>query len=147
MPKITGQFKSDERPSDTKSVVLHKERDARLLDHVNKTKGESNFWRQAGYFYLDFMAWLATQPGAPDPGQTFVYYQNWLEQCQAQPSNVQANVDPETIAAVILPGMREVLEAVLSTALVGVSVSTASALPSAEAQELADSFSTELVLE
>jgi hypothetical protein len=143
------KFKSDDRPSDTKSVVLNKEADARLLEHLKQLKGqtESQFWRATGYFYLDFMAWRSTQPGAPEPGQAFVYYQTWLEQRQAQPANVQATVDAESIAAAILPGVRDVFEAALSTALAGASVARAGAPPASQVMELADLFSTELVLE
>lgn len=145
-------FKSDARPSDTKSVVLNRERDARLLAHVNQTKRESNFWRSAGYFYLDFMAWLSTQPDAPEPGQPFAVYRAWLES-RLLPSPPGRGVggeglDPESIAAALLPAMREVLEAVLTTRLAGL---TATAGAPAEADlftlDFADAFSSELVLE
>lgn len=145
-------FKSDTRPSDTKSVVLNRERDARLLDHVNRTKGESGFWRAAGYFYLDFMAWLESQPDAPVPGQTFAIYRAWLDS-RLLPSPPGRGVggeglDPDTIAAALLPAMREVLEAVLATRLAGLTV--AAGAP-AEADlftlDLADAFSSEMVLE
>lgn len=145
---MTARFKSDDRPSDTKSVSLHKELDARLLVHVEAQKNESSFWKRAGYFYLDFFTWLATQPDAPEPDRPFVYYRAWLEQRLAQPANLQATVDPESLATAILPGMRAVVEAALSTALAGLS------LPPllmgegrGESLELAELFSSELVLE
>lgn len=134
------EFKSNDRPSDTKSVVLNRERDARLLAHVNTTKGESAFWRAAGNFYLDFMAWLAAQPDAPEPGQTFLYYQKFLE--LRSPASL-APIDPESIAAAVLPGVRDIIEA----ALAGYRP-----LPQEEGEdsfdlELADLFAGELVLE
>lgn len=144
------KFKSDNRPSDTKSVVLHRERDRRLLEHLRLTKGESGFWRAAGNFYLDFMTWLATQPDAPAPDQAFVYYQRWLE---ARPSvslssSAPAPVDPESVAAAILPAMRAVIEAALETYRAGAGASAAmDALKAVEVEELADLFSSELVLE
>lgn len=144
------KYPSDTRPSDTKSVVLHRENDQRLLDHVNQIKGESRFWRAAGYFYLDFSEWLATQPDAPEPGRPFVYYRAWLESRSPAPllPCPPAAIDPESIAAVVLPGMRAVVEAALSTALAGLSLPP---LPLGEGRgegfELADLFSSELVLE
>jgi hypothetical protein len=145
------KFKSDARPSDTKSVVLHKERDARLLTHVNQTKGESGFWRAAGYFYLDFMAWLATQPDAPEPARPFVYYQRWLEQ-RLTPSPSQGEGwgeghTPESIAAAILPGVRDVVEAALATALAGLTLPPAGEPGEGLTLELADLFSEDLVLQ
>lgn len=144
-------FKSDTRPSDTKSVVLNRERDARLLEHVNRTKGESQFWRNAAYFYLDFMAWLSTLPpvaDAPAPGQTFAVYRAWLESRPAPGPQSLAPIDPESIAAAVLPAMREVLEAVLTTRLAGLTVAAgAPAEADLFALDLADAFSSELVLE
>lgn len=144
------QFKSDARPSDTKSVVLHKENDARLLAHLKTLKRESAFWRTAAYFYLDFMAWLAAQPDAPDPGQPFAVYLAWLDtRALASP------VDPESIAAAVLPGVRAIIEA----ALAGCSLAPSPAVGRPEGGqsegwgggqtglELADLFSTTLVLE
>lgn len=151
MPK----FKSDARPSDTKSVVLHRENDRRLLDHLATAKRESAFWRAAGYFYLDFMAWLeqvrATQPDAPAPGQEFIHYRAWLEsRLSSPPSGGQggpvAAIDPESISAAILPGVRAVVEAALATHLAGLSLSPSLSVGEVGA-ELVDLFSAELVLE
>lgn len=142
-------FKSDARPSDTKSVVLHKERDADLLAYLRTIKHESELWRKALRFYLDFFDWLALQPGPdkPEPHQSFIHYKAWLE--SRQPANLptfQPVLDPDAIASAILPGMRDVVDAALATALAGVSLASASG-PAAEAAELADLFSAELVLE
>lgn len=139
------KFKSDDRPSDTKSVVLHREHDARLLDHLKRTKGESTWWRKAGNFYLDFMDWLAAQPDAPEPGQEFVYYQAYLEQRRVQSANLPpATIDPDAIRQVItdsltdhLADVRQVVQSVLDTALDGVSI--------AGAAERDDAFDREIV--
>lgn len=155
------KFKSDARPSDTKSVVLHRENDRRLLDHLARVKRESAFWRAAGYFYLDFMAWLATQGAdAPPPGQEFIHYQHWLERdvktqdfasipYASSSSGGQggpAAIDPESISAAILPGVRAVVEAALSTHLAGLAL-TAGAPDPVQELELVEMFSAELVLE
>jgi hypothetical protein len=140
-------FKSDARPSDTKSVVLHRERDARLLAHVAQTKGESGFWRAAGYFLLDFNAWLATQPDAPEPGLPFACYRAWLESRLTPTPQPLAPIDPDSLASAILPAMREVIEAALSTALAGLSVSAGAPAEGVFELELAELFSGELVLE
>jgi len=143
------RFKSDDRPSDTKSVVLHKENDRRLIEYLANLKGqtESQAWRDALYHYLDSMEWYASHPDAPKPNQPFVYYKNWLEQRLAQPASVQANIDLESIVAAILPGMRDVVEAAVSTALAGLNVSSGTASVPVEVLELADRCSPELVLE
>jgi hypothetical protein len=140
------KFKSDDRPSDTKSVVLNKGADARLLDHLKRTKGESTWWRKAGYFYLDFMAWLASQEDAPEPDQEFVYYQAYLEQRRTQPVNSQpAAIDPDAIRQVItdsladhLADVRQVVQSVLDTALDGVSIAGAAASDDALDHEIID---------
>ncbi|GIK36599.1 MAG: hypothetical protein BroJett011_04320 [Chloroflexota bacterium] len=140
------KFKSDARPSDTKSVVLHKENDARLLAHLATIKRESEFWRRAGYFYLDFMAWLSTQPEAPDPNRPFVYYQRWLESHPTPDPQSPPPIDPASLSASLLPGVRDVVEAALSTALAGASFLLSPPGAGGEG-ELADLFSAELVLE
>lgn len=140
-------FKSDTRPSDTKSVVLNKVDDRRLLDHLETVKRESGFWRAAGYFLLDFNAWLATQPDAPEPGLPFACYRAWLEARPPAPLSLSSSaaLDPDAIASAILPAMREVIEAALSTHLAGLKVGGGT--PSSVLElELAELFSDELVL-
>lgn len=146
MPKS----KTDARPSDTKSVVLNKSGDRRLLDHLQTVKSESAFWRHSAYFYLDFMEWLATQPDPPEPDQDFIHYRLWLERRPPpEAGGVGGGLDPDTIATAILPGVRTVVEAALSTALAGLSLppSPAGGEGGEEVEELADLFSSELVLE
>lgn len=145
-------FKSDARPSDTKSVVLHKERDADLLAYLRTTKHESELWRKALRFYLDFFDWLALQPGPdkPEPHQPFIHYKAWLES-RSLPSPRGRGVggeglDPDSIASAILPAMRDVIDAALATALAGKHVSGGA--PVANVLELPEfKFSDELVLE
>jgi hypothetical protein len=104
---------AENRKSDTKSVVLNYERDKRLLDHLAQRKIESEFWRIAGYFYLDFFEWLALQPEAPPPGRPFVYYRDFLE---SAPEPVEGHLtNPDEIAAAILPSIRQIIEAALET--------------------------------
>jgi len=148
------RIKSAARASATKSVVLHKQTDARLLERLRSTKTESDFWRAAAYFYLDFMAWLAALPpsaAAPPPNQPFIYYRAWLEQLSPpSPSRSEGGgdgLDPESIAAAILPGVRSVVEAALSTALANISLPPINGEPEGGLADLADLFAAELVLD
>lgn len=137
--------KTDNRPSDTKSVVLNRTTDKPILDHLASLPrgySESEFWRAAAYFYLDFMAWIAAQPDAPAPDQAFVYYRAWLE---ARPAGPVA-IDPASIAAAVLPGVRDIIEAALAGASLPPSPAGRGVGGEVEL-ELADLFAGELVLE
>lgn len=138
-----------ERKSDTKSVVLNYERDKRLLDHLSERKVESQFWKAAGYFYLDFMEWLATREEAPPPGRPFVYYRQFLE---SQASGGQAGhiANPDEIAAAILPSIRQIIEAALETyafSPLGNPHSSSGGLGGSETLDFATLMSADLILE
>ncbi len=135
------KFKSDARPSDTKSVVLHKENDKRLLDHLQTIKRESEFWRHAGYFYLDFMEWLASQGDAPEPNRPFVYYRAWLEQRLQSPTpGPQPPLDLSQVIndslAAHLADVRQVVQSALDNFTIGPPIPPAELLN--ESDEVAD---------
>lgn len=136
------KFKSDDRPSDTKSVVLNRITDKPILDHLAALPrgcSESEFWRAAVRFYLDFMGWLVTQTDAPDRDQAFVHYRAWLE----TRSTGAAAIDPDAVAAAVLPGVRDIIEA----ALAGYRPLPQGGEVDSFDLELADLFAGELVLE
>jgi hypothetical protein len=146
-------FKSDSRTNDTKSVTLNYQRDARLLAHLKNLKGqtESDFWRRAAYFYLDFFDWLAAQPDPPGPGRPFVYYRDYLEsRAQGLALGQPAQLNPDDLAQAILPAllpaMRQVVQAALDTALANLTITADKSTPD-RSGDLVDLFSPDLVLE
>jgi hypothetical protein len=133
------KFKSDARPSDTKSVVLHKENDRRLLDHLKTTKRESEWWRAAGNFYLDFTEWLAGQEDAPQPNRPFIYYRAWLES-RLSPSPLMGEGFDPTAVSQLLADVRQVVQAALDNARFAPLPPPAGGMGVEEVAELLDSL-------